>query len=243
MRTLWNVVSFLAVAHLLALVMFVGWLWQSGRLNRDRLDGVRATFSRTIEQEQADEKAAAEEAARERLAEVEEMKRRHPALPASEQIRLTGMAAEQNVHAERRMADLRDQLADEIERNRRQLELVNQALETERKRYDQGIDDLEQRKNDAQFLKAVKLLESQPPKIAKERIVELVQSGELDQAVAYLDAMTPRAAGRILSELKEPDEGKMATELLERLRTHGVRPESGAAEDQTSDAQPLARAP
>jgi hypothetical protein len=243
MRTFWNVVSFLAVAHLLAVAMFVGWLWQSGRLNRERIDGVRATFSRTIEQELADEKTAAQEAEREHLAEVEEMKRRRPALPANEQIRLTGMAEEQTEHTERRMADLRDLLAGEIERNRRQLELLNQALETERKRYDQGIDDLEQRKNDAQFIKAVKLLESQPPKIAKERIVELVQSGELDRAVAYLDAMTPRAASRILSEFKEPDEGKMATELLERLRTHGVRPPSGTAEGQPSDAQPLARAP
>ena len=41
MKTLWNIVSFLAVVHLLALVMFVGWLWKSGRLDGARIDELR----------------------------------------------------------------------------------------------------------------------------------------------------------------------------------------------------------
>lgn len=238
MKTLWNVVSFLAVAHLLALAMFGGWLWQSGRLSRGRLDAVRRTFARPV----ADEEAAAD-AERTSREEIEPLQRR-PALPASEQIRLTGMASEQTRMSERRLADVRDRLAAEIERAGRRLELLERALEAERKRYDQGIDDLEQRKNDAQFAKAVKLLESQPPRIAKERLAELMRAGDADQAVAYLDAMNERAAGRILAEFKEPGEGRLATELLERLRTRGVRPtEEGAAGGEPGDAQPVARAP
>ena len=39
MKTLWNIVSFMAVVHLLALLMFVGWLWRTERLDRGRVDG------------------------------------------------------------------------------------------------------------------------------------------------------------------------------------------------------------
>ena len=40
MRFLWNIVSFLAVVHLLALLMFVGWLWRTDRLDSQRVRAV-----------------------------------------------------------------------------------------------------------------------------------------------------------------------------------------------------------
>ena len=244
MKTLWHIVSFMAVVHLLGLVMFAGWLWQSGRLSRARLEQLRATFGPTVAQELVDDEAAAEVAESEREAVAEAQRRENPALSAVEQIRLTGLAAEQADQTQRRLEDRRSQLVGEVLLAARQLELKRQALEAERRRYDQGIVDLEQRKNDAQFAKAVKLLETQPPKIAKARIAELMQAGEVDQAVAYLDAMNQRSASRILAAFKGPDEGRLATELLERLRTHGVRPPEAEAErGASSDAEPLARAP
>jgi len=36
MRTVWNIISFLAVVHLLAVALFIGWLWQSQRLSAER---------------------------------------------------------------------------------------------------------------------------------------------------------------------------------------------------------------
>ncbi len=48
MKTIWNILSFLAVVHLLALGMFVAWLWHSDRLDGDRVQQVREMFSMTI---------------------------------------------------------------------------------------------------------------------------------------------------------------------------------------------------
>ena len=53
MRVLWNMLSFLAVVNLLALAMVAGWLWKTDRLDRDRLERLRALFAQTITNEQA----------------------------------------------------------------------------------------------------------------------------------------------------------------------------------------------
>lgn len=56
---------------------------------------------------------------------------------------------------------------------------------------------------------------------------ELVkQPGGIDQMVAYLNAMAPRAANKILREFKTPDEVVLATELLEKLRIFGFEAEA-----------------
>ena len=50
MKKLWGIFSFLAIMHMLAFFMFIGWLWQSNRLDRDRLTQARQLFSMTSTQ-------------------------------------------------------------------------------------------------------------------------------------------------------------------------------------------------
>lgn len=61
MRTLWNAVAVLAIINLLALAIVGGWLWRSGRVDRDRIEAVRTLFSLSIAEEE--ERRRAEEAA------------------------------------------------------------------------------------------------------------------------------------------------------------------------------------
>ena len=58
MKSIWNAFSFLAVVHLLALLIFAGWLWKTDRLEGARLEAVRDLFAMSI-QEQADAGEAA----------------------------------------------------------------------------------------------------------------------------------------------------------------------------------------
>ena len=44
MRTLWNMIAFLAVVNLLAIGLAIGWLGWTERLDQDRLDEVRELF-------------------------------------------------------------------------------------------------------------------------------------------------------------------------------------------------------
>ena len=60
--------------------------------------------------------------------------------------------------------------------------------------------------------------------------------------MVYLDAMNQRAAGKVLAEFKTDQENKLATELLERIRTLGLRSAGTGALESPSDADTVANA-
>ena len=64
MRTILTTLGFLAVVNLLAILVCIGWLQQSGRLDRDRIERVRTIFELPVAEEAALAEAAAEEEAR-----------------------------------------------------------------------------------------------------------------------------------------------------------------------------------
>jgi hypothetical protein len=53
-------------------------------------------------------------------------------------------------------------------------------------------------------------------------LTALIAEGNLQQAVAYLDAMNSRIAAKIIGEFKTAPETELAKDLLEELRTFGV---------------------
>ena len=61
MRTIWNVLSFMAVVNMLALAGLGIWLWQSGRLSAERARSVKELF--VLNLTDAEAAAAAAEAA------------------------------------------------------------------------------------------------------------------------------------------------------------------------------------
>jgi flagellar motility protein MotE (MotC chaperone) len=233
MKNLWNAVSFVAVVNLLTLLMFVGWLWQSGRLNGDRVQQIRELFAMTIDQAAEADAAAEEVAEREAEAADEAARRENPPLPSGVQVRHDQRIDDRDAQALRRVRDENRQLMAQLERQRAQLAQREQAFRARQQAWSDDIDAERKRKLDEQFQQAVGLYESAKPKLAKQWMLELVDAGELVQVVAYLDAMNPRAASKILNEFKGDDDAALATELLERLRTFGTGAE--AAEDPSHD--------
>ncbi len=67
--------------------------------------------------------------------------------------------------------------------------------------------------------------------------MELVGTGKMDQAVAYINAMDDRKRGKLLGAFKTPVEQKLATELLEQLRTFG-QPANGPDDASNADTAP-----
>lgn len=229
MKTLWNAVSFIAVVNLLAMLMFVAWLWQSQRIDAARIDQLRELFARTvpeIEQEAA-AKTAAEAAA---LAQAEvDARERRPAITSAVQIAALSSVQEQEAQAARRLGDEQRQLLALLETRRGELEHRIAQFDADKQSWEAQVSRQQQRRTDEQFLKAVAQYESVPPKLAKQMIQQLVRDQKIEQAVTYLDAMDGRAAKKILSEFKTAEEIDLATELLERLRTLGT-PSEGTTE-------------
>jgi hypothetical protein len=241
-KTLWNAVSFIAVVNLLAMLMFVAWLWQSQRIDAARIEQLRELFARTtpeIEQETAAK--AAERAAALAQAEIDARERR-PVITSAAQIAALSSVQEQEAQAARRLGDEQRQLLALLETRRAELEQGIAQFETGKQAWDAQVKRQQQRRTDEQFLKAVEQYESVPPKLAKQMIQQLVRDQDVEQAVAYLDAMDARAAKKILSEFKTAEEIDLATELLERLRTLGT-PSEGTTEPRHAAAPAAAAQP
>jgi hypothetical protein len=222
MKTLWNITSFLAMVNLLALVMFGGWLWQSGRLDRERVHAIRDMLS------PSDENAALEEArgvVSEEGAAVEggeETRRATPALPSGMQVNQLSAMNTREVLTLRRLEDEKNMLVEQLRLQSQKMREEREAFDAVRAAWEQATKADRDRKSDEQFKKTIDLYQSVPAKQAKSMLVELVDRGQTRQAIAYLDAMDTRTAAKILRELKTDTENELATELLEQLRTFGV---------------------
>jgi hypothetical protein len=226
MKSLWSIVSFLAVAHMLALLMFVGWLWQSNRLDAQRLSTVRELFAMTIP-----DAARAADAAREaELAEAEAAlaEQRRIAPPVSSAARINHMSQLEEIEQRtlRRIEQEKTALRDQLTAGLARLDEREVALQQEHEAWEQSIQTQRERRESEQFAKTVRQYEAVRPRQGKEMLMELIKDGEMLQAVAYLDAMNARASSRILGEFKTPEEIRLATELLEQLRMFGIPDDS-----------------
>jgi hypothetical protein len=223
MKTLWNIFSFLAVVHLLALTMVIVWLWQSQRLTADRMHALRDMFAMTEPEAQAAAATAAAEAQTEHQKELDAQAKANPPGDSQSEIQHVSVIKQQEEQALRRLEDEKKMMLDQLTASSTQLERQRDDLDRQRVEWENTIRTDRQRKVDEQFLQTVKQYEQLTPKQGKQMIVALVNQKQTDQAVAYLDAMSPRAASRILKEFKTESEIALATELLEKLRTFGVQ--------------------
>lgn len=239
MKALWSAVSFLSVVHLLALVLFVGWLWRTDRLSAQRVQQLRDVFGPTIAEELARE-AAAEKA----QGVTSEAPDAVPArLSSREQLNVLTMLQEQEQQVSNRLKEESEMLATQFEQLAQQTEAQRAVFEAERESWEEATRAERERKADEQFAQTVQQYESVPARQARDMLIELVERGDREQAVAYLDAMNKRAASRILREFKTPEQVVLATELLEELRTFGlgtVESESARNDDATDSSEPAA---
>jgi len=235
MNSFLKLVIVLAIAHLLAALGFVAWLFASGRVDGERLTRVREIFSTTI----AEEKRARgeEESKAAAVAADADLVRRLRELPlaSAERTDTDSRAGDRIELGLRTFEDKTRRLRDELRKDGESLDQRIQSFEKRKSDWEKSIAADKQRVTDEQFRKAVKNLESLPPKQAREVVLELVRTSRMDTAVAYLDAMSSAKASNLLKSFKSEEETKVATELLERLRMLGL--ESEARAERTNGAK------
>lgn len=219
MRSLWLILTTIALAHFLALLALVGWLAGTGRLSAERVHAARAIFAPTIEEEAAlaAERATREEAER-AAAEQESFMREAPTRAEDALSRgLSAEAAETQALSRlgREAQDLRRTFAREMA----QIEQARERLQRERDEFEALRARLAELEGSEQFEKAVRLYQSLKPRQARDLLLTLINSGQIEQAVSYLNAMELRTASRIIAEFEDP---ALAANLLERVRTRGL---------------------
>lgn len=233
MKRVWTVISILAVANLLALSGFVGWLKTSGRLNKERVQQLRELFAPTIAESTKKAETDAAARAQDEKNEIEKARALRPPINAADRLELSEQGEEvrrqQLPSLEKQVELLRASLsrdADKVARDRDKLTMDEAAFEAMRKRV------LEQ-EGSAQFKKTLTTLQDLKADQAKKALKEMlamtpaptgasspIVTGQ-DLVVSYLNAMDDRARGKIVNEFIQ-DDPKLAADLLERLRTRGI---------------------
>lgn len=218
-RGLKIVVLGLALANVLAAAGFLGWLKASGRLDAERFQRVRTILAETVASEKAREAAAQAEAESARKAEEEIKQQSLPPLTAAEQLAVGKEGEDMRRQIVERLRREAEDLRRTLQREREEVEQAAAKLKKEREEFEAMRKRIAAMEGNTQFEKALKMYESLKPAQAKAVFEHLISQGEIEQVVAYLNAMQERQASKVLAEFKDPT---VASDLLERLRTRGL---------------------
>lgn len=225
MRAFWTAFSIVLFINVLAVLGLLGYLHYTDRLDRQRLDKVAGVFSLTIAQEneqkaQAQAQAQREEAERQRQAHLQQVAQ--GPVTTIEQLELDRQ------RQERSMLQL-ERFREEMRALQRQLDLARQVVaaqqeqvKVDRQRLVDEFGKEQALRDDRDFRQAVELYESLRPRQTKEMFRALIAQDRQEEVVKYLANMQPRKAAAVLKEFKQPEEIKLAADLVEALRRRGV---------------------
>jgi hypothetical protein len=174
MKTAWNIISVLAVANLLAVAGFVGWLKMTDRLSVDRARAVREVLTPTLAADaarSAEAKAAEEKAAKDR--EVAE-KAARPALTAAEKLAARVEATELDQQRIERLKREVEDLQKVVSRDRGDLADQRERLTQDQKAFDEQVRQVAALASTEQFKKTLDILQSLKPAAAKAMLVEII---------------------------------------------------------------------
>ena len=226
MKMLWNGLSFLAVINLLAILLFVGWLYQTGRLSDERIQEIRETLATTVAEETQLEQTAAEQAEAEASAALAKARDENPLPASADKVDDLQREIQAERNRSRRAAAEMEEFQKQLTRAQQMLATERAAFEDERNKWQNQTQATSSDAEKMQFERVVKLLEQLPAKQSKAMLVEMITAGETEEAVAYLNAMKPYNASEVLKNFKGPGEVALAAELLQRLKALGSVAES-----------------
>lgn len=211
---LFNTVSAIALATLLAGGGLVGYLLGTGKLNSGRLEIMAAVVRGELDDRSSSPPAAGQPAGNEGAAqapractaeEVRELrKREHLEMLEAER-------AARDLEAQRRLLDQALQhVVQEQER-----------LAEERTQFWQQREKMKSTARDEGFQRELELVSGLQPRQAKEHILRVWQKQPAD-AVRLLSAMDESRARRVLEQFKTSEELKIQSDLLEQIRLQGM---------------------
>lgn len=245
MKTIWNILSVLAVANLLAILGFVGWLKSTERLDLGRVRAVKEALVETIPAQQAREaELAAAKDAEDKLA-AAKAKESKPPMTAQEKLAVRLEATELDTQRYKKLQSDIEAMQTNLRAQAERLNAERAAFEAEKSSFAALRKEIETKTADEQFKKTLAALEGMDVKNAVQTLQELLAgagavagtagaanptdpavAGE-DRVMRYLNAMSPSKRNEILNALGKT-QPQLAAKLLERLRTYGVlAPSSG----------------
>lgn len=229
MKSMKRAILIILVLNLIAMLAGIGWLFSSGRVNKDRVLEMTKIFGEPVEVEQARLKAEEQAAA------AEEATKPRPipddALNSDER---------NLIRVEMTQVDIA-----RLDRMKREVEDLQSILRQERAGLNDEREQFEQQKADfaamrdrlmaleggKQFKKALSTLVTMDAQDAMKVLSSLLglennladpREAKYDEVVSYLSAMDERARTAILTEFLNNGQEQLAADLLESVRLRGL---------------------
>jgi flagellar motility protein MotE (MotC chaperone) len=219
MKKLWNVFVLTLAVNFLAVAVGVGYLYNDGRLDRKRLDAIKAVLYPPPATQPAASRPA-DDARPEPVLKLGELLEQKSGLTVSEQLSFL----QQTFDA--RMAEL-DRRQRELADLQRQVDMANSTLARDRAALEDEKKQLAEREQlaarlagDKGFQDSLKLYQSMPAKQAKQAFMTM----DDETVKRYLQAMEPRGAAKIVREFKTPDELQRIQRVIDQMRAPATQP-------------------
>lgn len=213
MKRLWDLLVLTLAMNFLLLAGAVGWLYQSGRLNKDRVGKVKEVLFPPTTQPAATTQPTTDPATASRE-QLDALLAQHAGLPAGQQVEFIRQTFDaQMAELDRRTRELAD-LKTQIDMANAKLAADRAALDADRKRLTDEQDRAKKLAADEGFQESLDLYSSLPARQVKSIFLTLND----DAVLQYLKAMDSGTAGKIIKEFKTPDELDRVQRILERMR-------------------------
>ena len=216
MKKLFNLVILVLAINFLAVAGGVGWLFQSGHLDRARVSAVKqALFPPPAPPEApATQPSAPDDAPPPPSRRLAELLARYSGRPAAEQVQFVQQTFDTTMaQLDRRERDL-SYREEQVARANARLADDRKLLDADRQKLDDQSRQAEKLAADKGFQDTLNLYNTMSGKQVKRVFMGMDESA----AAEYLDAMEPRAASKILKEFKTPEESDRMKRILEKMR-------------------------
>ncbi len=213
MKKLFNVLMLTLAMNFLAVAGAVGWLYQDGRIDKQRVTAIKEIlFPKLVEPEPATQPAP--DPTTQPVMRLEELLAKASGRSASEQVEFIQHAFDsQMAMLDRRQRELND-LQRQVELAKEQMSRDRAALGSQKQALDAREQEAVRQAGDKGFQDSLMLYNSMPAKQVKT-----VFMGLDDQTVmSYLQAMPTRNAAKVIKEFKAPEETTRIQKILERMR-------------------------
>lgn len=213
MKKLIDVIVLTLAVNFLAVIAGIGWLWQQGRLDRQRIAEIRQIVFPAAPQQSPATQPWAEPTSQPTL-KLDELLAKAAGRTATEQVEFIQHAFDaQMALLDRRQRELND-LQRQVELARQQLARDVESLQSREQQLAAREQQANRLASDKGFQDSLTLYSTMPA-----RQVKTVFMGLDDQTVMnYLQAMPSRTAGKIIREFKSPEETSRIQRILERMR-------------------------
>lgn len=234
MKKLIKALMVVAILNLLAVLAGAGWVFASGRVDKQRVLEVVDMFEETTIGRDARIKSEESEIAAAQASVEKDL----PALAMNSnelndvRLQLTQIDRARLERMQREITDLQNTL----KRERALLASERVDFTDQREAFDAMRERLKDIEGSEQFGKALNVLKESKAKDSKEMLNVLIEDGKREQVVSYLSALATGVRTEIIAEFIKAEQAELAAGLLESIRLRGQ--ETALTDANTDDNAP-----